>query len=163
MIEIIDNQDLLTLNCNIFCHQVNCQGVMGSGIAKQIKDTYPIVYTEYIEKCKETAHKRNLLGKAQFVELSDGKICANLFGQFYYGYDGKIYTDDCALYCAFMNLMDYCQILINECEYENVIVGIPYKIGCGLGGGDWTKIYKMICEIFETDDRVQVKICKINN
>ena len=64
-------------------------------------------YIEYIKKCKDITHKRNLLGNAQFVELPDGKICANLFGQFYYGHDGKIYTDDCALYCAFMNLMDY--------------------------------------------------------
>ena len=35
------------LNLDVICHQVNCQGVMGSGIAKQIRDTYPIVFENY--------------------------------------------------------------------------------------------------------------------
>lgn len=43
MIEIIEH-DLLMLDCDIICHQVNCQSVMGSGIAKQIKTKYPNVY-----------------------------------------------------------------------------------------------------------------------
>lgn len=41
------NGDLLKSNCNIICHQVNCQGVMGAGIAKQIRLTYPSVFKAY--------------------------------------------------------------------------------------------------------------------
>ena len=29
---------------DIVCHQTNCQGVMGAGIAKQIRDTWPRVF-----------------------------------------------------------------------------------------------------------------------
>ena len=32
-----------TMNLDVICHQVNCQGKMASGIAKQIRDTYPQV------------------------------------------------------------------------------------------------------------------------
>ena len=53
------NGDLLKvqkeLNLDVICHQVNCQGVMGSGIAKQIRDTYPIVYDNYKKKCSRSA------------------------------------------------------------------------------------------------------------
>lgn len=44
MVEIVEDQDLLEFKCDIFCHQVNCQGRMGSGIAKQIRNKYPIVF-----------------------------------------------------------------------------------------------------------------------
>ena len=40
------NGDLLESNCNFICHQVNCQGVMGSGIAKQIRNLFPFVYED---------------------------------------------------------------------------------------------------------------------
>jgi len=34
-------------------HQVNCKGVMGGGIAKQIKERYPLVYKTYLNLCKK--------------------------------------------------------------------------------------------------------------
>lgn len=45
-IKIIDG-DLFTTNAQIICHQVNCQGKMGSGVAKQVREKYPHVYEEY--------------------------------------------------------------------------------------------------------------------
>jgi O-acetyl-ADP-ribose deacetylase (regulator of RNase III) len=39
--------NLLDSNCDYICHQVNCQGVMGSGIARQIRERYPVVYLYY--------------------------------------------------------------------------------------------------------------------
>ena len=42
------NKSLLDLSPNIvICHQVNCQGVMGAGIAKQIRARWPEVYEDY--------------------------------------------------------------------------------------------------------------------
>ena len=41
-------------NCteNISVHQTNCQGVMGHGIALQIKNKYPEVFNAYYHYCK---------------------------------------------------------------------------------------------------------------
>lgn len=53
---IITHGDVLNTDCWIIAHQVNCQGVMGGGLARQIKDRYPdayINYREYIEDYKE--------------------------------------------------------------------------------------------------------------
>ena len=41
--------DLLTAPQKCIAHQVNCQGVMGSGVAKAIRNEYPKVYKEYKE------------------------------------------------------------------------------------------------------------------
>lgn len=46
MIKIV-NRDIILANEQIIAHQVNCKGVMGSGVAKSIKTAYPEVYNEY--------------------------------------------------------------------------------------------------------------------
>lgn len=32
----------------VICHQVNCCGVMGAGLAKQIRDKWPVVFDEFV-------------------------------------------------------------------------------------------------------------------
>ena len=39
--------DLLKSNCDVICHQVNLQGVMGGGLALQIARKFPQVEHEY--------------------------------------------------------------------------------------------------------------------
>ncbi len=46
MIKIIDG-NLFDTKAKIIAHQVNCRGVMGSGVALQIKERYPYVYEMY--------------------------------------------------------------------------------------------------------------------
>ena len=70
---------------DIICHQTNCKGVMGAGIAFQIKRTYPEVFKKYKEFCDE--YENILLGRTLFVNCNDGKVVANLFGQDGYGED----------------------------------------------------------------------------
>ena len=64
MVCIVTGNILEADDRNIIIQQVNCQGAMNSGIAKQIRDRYPDVFTVYKEMCD--AHKNNtseLLGK----------------------------------------------------------------------------------------------------
>lgn len=68
---------------DIICHQTNCKGVMGAGIAFQIKRAYPEVFKKYKEFCDE--YENILLGRTLFVNCNDGKVVANLFGQDSYG------------------------------------------------------------------------------
>ena len=39
--------NLLESDCDYICQQVNCQGKMNSGIAKQIREKWPVVYQNY--------------------------------------------------------------------------------------------------------------------
>lgn len=48
--------DALNTDCDILCHQVNLQGVMGGGIAKQIAQRFPNVESEYVNFEKKLAN-----------------------------------------------------------------------------------------------------------
>lgn len=158
MVEILEG-DLLKSDCNVICHQTNCQGKMGAGIAKQIRQLYPKVYDEYVKFCKD--NYKNLLGRCQIVNLSiddNLKYCANLFGQNGYGYGGR-YTDYNALKCALNELKNNCYEFLKI--MNNVTVGIPYNIGCGLAGGDWSIVFKIIEDIFKDEEHIHIKIYKL--
>lgn len=147
------------IKCNIFesgadviLHQVNCQGVMGSGVAKQVKELYPQVFSSYKNVCDNTEEKKNMLGMVQCIRIETGKYIANLFAQENYGYDGKCYTDYAALKRCLKAVADYPL-------FDDQVIAIPYLMGCHRGGGDWNKVYKMIEEVLGD---YNVLICEYN-
>jgi len=151
LIKII-NGNILNCTEDIVCHQVNCMGVMGAGLAKQIKDKYPIVYKIYktlLDWSKEE-YERGLsknkypLGAVQFVKVND-KIIANIFGQLEYGRD-KIYTDYKALEKGLYGILE--TVTLDNSNYKGCSIAIPYGIGCGLAGGSWDVVYKIIKKVF---------------
>ena len=117
----------------IICHQVNCKGVMGAGLAKQIRTRFPEVYYHYKESCDSGGSSR--LGEVQLVSClaGAGYLVANIFGQDGYGRD-KCYTDYEALRRAFRWLS----------SMTGWTIRIPYNFGCGLGGGDWATVLNII-------------------
>ncbi len=137
MVRIVEG-DLFEANANIICHQVNCQGVMGSGVALLVKQKYPQVFEEYELYCTE--NEGNLLGKVLTVNCPDGKVICNLFAQDRFGYDGKCYTS----YEALKECFDY----LRKYASEKDEIAMPYLMGCHRGGGDWNKVYAMLEEIF---------------
>ena len=133
------NGDILTPVKNpekemvVVCQQVNCKGVMGKGLARRIKNRFPRVFELYRERCNALGSKN--LGKIHLCSclLSSGYIIANIFGQDRLG-KGKCFTDYNALKKAFSSLS----------HMENTVIRIPYKMGCGLGGGDWNIVKSLI-------------------
>lgn len=136
--------DLLQADADIICHQVNCRGKMGSGVAKQIRENFPEAYQSYMNlygRC--CANPTKLLGVCQIVEVErDGKrrYIANLFGQSGYGYDGRQYTDLNAFRRGIYELASKAYIR------DAKSIALPYRIGCGRGGADWNTIYPIIAE-----------------
>ena len=133
--------DLLELTHTVKCHQVNCKGLMGHGIALQIKNKYPEVYNAYHHYCK-TNLPSNLLGTSLICEANDGKYIANLFGQLNYG-EG-LQTDYDRFKIALKEIHDFA-------KENNLSVAIPYKIGCWLAHGDWNIVQDIINEVFSDD------------
>lgn len=130
-VKIIDG-DLFNTNAKYICHQVNCQGRMGSGVAKIIRSRFPEAFGEYKDVCSKGQAR---LGLTQYVS-SKSKVIINMFAQERYGYDGKRYTS----YKAF----EMCLEDIHRSVPIGSVIAMPYKIGCGLGGGNWDTIYEMI-------------------
>ena len=138
MVNIVDG-DLLNATEDIICHQTNCQGVMGSGIALQIKKEFPLAYGKYAILCNKYSNKRSiLLGQIQIVDCGN-KCVASIFGQEKYGRD-KVYTNYQALYKGIKEL-------VQVAKSENKSIAMPYKIGCGSAGGDWKIVLLMLNEI----------------
>lgn len=134
--------NLLDSDCDYICHQVNCQGVMGSGIAKQIRERWPEVYISYrrLYDIDRYDGAYDLLTKIDIVHIhNDNRQVINMFSQQHYGYDGTRFTS----YDAF----DICLRRIRNSVPKGSTIGFPKNIGCGLGGGNWTVISALIEEI----------------
>lgn len=131
--------DLLQATEDVICHQVNAQGVMGSGLAKDIKKQYPEAFERYRVLCLQENKGRHLLGTCQIIKSKD-KYIANIFGQHKFGRNG-VYTEMDALKQAFYSLK-------MRAQKHNLSVAIPFKFGCGLAGGDWNEVFKLIEETF---------------
>jgi len=86
------NGDVTAPIRGIIGHGVNCQGVMGSGVAWAIRNKFPKAYEEYKALCDATADKADLLGTTQIVQITDELYVANMFTQFSFGGDGKVYA-----------------------------------------------------------------------
>mgnify|MGYP003297266851 CR=1 FL=1 len=143
--------DLLESNCNYICHQVNCRRVMNSGIAGQIRNKWPSVFTEYVRKCdaaRSDSPSFWLLGQSQLVVVGFDKCVINMFAQEDYGRDGRRYTS----YDAFWD----CLIDISESVELGASIGFPKGIGCGLGGGNWNVISSMIESVLGEDCDVYI-------
>jgi O-acetyl-ADP-ribose deacetylase (regulator of RNase III) len=127
--------DLLSVKQGILCHQVNCRGVMGAGIAKKIRNKWPVVYQVYRQHYE--AGKLQL-GKVIPVPVEPGLFVANLCGQYYYGRNGQ-YTDYQAVATCLATVR-------HMATTYGANVYIPRGMGCSLAGGDWNVVRKLVCE-----------------
>ena len=156
--------NILDSDADIICQQVNCKGVMGAGLAKQIADKYPIVLNDYKELCEK--YKSNnyiLLGNCQCIRISKSRVICNLFGQYDYGRDkNKVYTDYAALEKALSVLIIFCQ---EEFLFNNNFqcrVAFPYNMGCGLANGSWDIVLNIIKEFEEKNHHyIDIEIWKL--
>lgn len=132
----IIRQNILDITNGIIVHQVNCQGVMGAGIALQIRRRWPKVYTAYHRLCLEEQRGTKLLGRIQMVGTTGKLTICNLFGQHRYGRNRR-YTDYDAVRKALSRLA--------ELSMSRQIY-IPYNMGCANAGGDWDIVSGIIAD-----------------
>jgi hypothetical protein len=141
---IYTDGDMLEIKDGILFHQVNCQGVMGAGIAKAIRDKWPVVFERYRQNCKHSG-KANF-GKCQFVNITDDLYVVNLFGQDRYGRD-KRYTH----YMRLRHALNEAKRGVDTLESlfkRKFPVYFPYRMSCSSAGGNWYLVQKMIKDIF---------------
>jgi len=135
--------NLLDIETGIIVHQVNCLGVMGKGLAAQIRARYPSVYKSYHKLCHSKlveGREGELLGTVQLVSIKDAPPLrvANLFGQLKYGMSG-VYTN----YDAIQSGLEKIRLV----NIKKLPVYIPFKIGAGLAGGEWEVIKSIIVDV----------------
>lgn len=140
LLEAANNGEVMAI-----AHCCNCQVNMGSGIAPQIKWAFPYAWKADQETTRGDWSK---LGTYSLGDPSDegydGPLVYNLYGQFGYGKrnQGGRDLDYNALYNSLLAMAQDLDRF--DCgDFEAMPVGLPL-IGCGLAGGDWEIVEKMI-------------------
>lgn len=138
-------KDITTVIEGIICHQVNCQGVMGAGLAKQIRAKFPNAYTDYME-----AHRKGrlVLGNVIFsIESATPPLyIANLCGQNMYGREkGRVYTNYASVRKCLTTVATSREYNFTKSQIYLPIY-IPFNMGCSLAGGNWPTILEIIKE-----------------
>lgn len=153
----IKNGNLFDAPNGIICHQVNCKGIMGRGVAKTFKEKYPITFKYYAAVCDDY-DSDELLGNIVFRAELDGKWTCCMFAQDDWRGQG-CKTD----YAAFDECCDALKREIKALHLGSITINMPYRIGAGLGGGDWNIIYSILEEEFKDYNVILWKLEKENN
>jgi len=130
--------DLFATDIKTIVHGCNAQGVMGSGVAKIVKERYPEAFEMY--KYAASMHTpKELMGK-NIIWFGD-KTIVNSVTQETYGRAPKRYVD----YDAVRLCMNRIQTFFGDPDSVHHITEIAMpQIGAGLGGGDWNVIGSII-------------------
>lgn len=142
--------NLLSAKEKIIAHQVNCFGA-SAGLAAAIFRKWPTAESDYqqlVARCQPKA----LLGMSQLTgEQHDRNrhIICNLFGQYE---PGPAYNPK--------KLEQALEQLGNCARLMHWSVALPYKLSCGIAGGDWDEVLQIIertmdgvdCVIYQKED-----------
>jgi O-acetyl-ADP-ribose deacetylase (regulator of RNase III) len=129
--------NILSVTSGIIVQGCNAQGVMGSGVAKAIRDMYPENFETY--KAFETINGLHL-GDVVIHKVNDELSIYNCITQEFYGKDGKKYVSYEAIHKSM-------KMVAGHASRSNKAVHYP-MIGAGLGGGDWAVIQSVIDSVF---------------
>lgn len=155
-------QDLCKISHGIIIHGCNARGVMGAGVAKAIKEKWPIAFTTYKQHLLTHAHNNTSgLGTWSIVKVEDtllgGAYVVNAITQLDYGRQpGRIYADVRAIEQSLDSIFQY----VIETNLSDMPIYIP-KIGCGYGGLDWDSCVRNIVEILDAKYSFHLYVCSL--
>lgn len=132
---------------DVIIHCCNCFHTMGTGIAKQIKETFPIAY---IVDCKTIYGSKDKLGHyslAKHIEDNKELLIINAYAQYKYG--------------RLRKQLDYRAL---DSIFSKLSINIPkdkrigsYKLGCNNAGGDWNIVKNIISRHMSEHDYTTVE------
>lgn len=134
----------------VIVHGCNAQGVMGSGIAKTIRDMYPEVYQDY--KHRESSRGKLIMGEIIHTVINLETLSIySIISQRYYGRDPSIvYVDYKAVRRALKDIASHINFL-NAAGNPFRKIHIPF-IGGGLANGDRAILLGIFEEVFKDSD-----------
>ncbi|MCX6035885.1 MAG: macro domain-containing protein [Chloroflexi bacterium] len=128
----------------IVCHIVNSIGKWGKGFVLAVSNRWPVTRNRYLKWYNDRIEDENafVLGNVQFVQVEPWIHIVNMIGQQGIGTGSK---GPPIRYEAIKSCLEKVAMKAKEL---NASIHMP-RIGCGLAGGDWSKIEEIIKEIFE--------------
>lgn len=165
------NGDILETKCNFLMHQCNCISPYALGLAKKIFDKWPETNT-YAGRANNGGGMRyeSLMegyrsGTYTIHKIDIGFRIVNMYAQFWPGPALASDTGDERLKVFEQILLKFRgHSLMKESEpmLLPIVFAFPYKIGCGLGGGNWGEYENLIRAFAESLwDECKVLIVKL--
>lgn len=133
---------------DIIVHGCNCFGMMGRGIALQIKQAFPEAYKADLETTKGDIDKLGTYSMSTVYRSGIHINVINAYTQFRYGTQEQ-HLDYDAVNHVFAKIKD-------EFGGKNKRIGYP-QIGAGLGGGDWSMISEIIDQKLKGENHTLVR------
>ena len=147
--EMTVDDDLFVSPAQCIVNAVNCQGVMGAGLARAFKEKMPKKYFDtYKEFCRDGLME---VGRVSFWTENADDNDATLAPPHSIVCDfptvGRLYKE-----CKIEWIEEGLKSLRRDAEtYKIQSIGIP-AIGCGIVGHDWPTVHQMIIDAFEGSD-----------
>lgn len=143
LVEIIPGGDITdpigTDSNKIIIHVCNDIPVMGAGVAKALYEKWPVIKRNYLN-----SPSSKVLGTVQLNTVEYDIVVANCIAQ--HGIKDKTgvkpirYQAFCECITKVFSHAENCLKLYNQ----TASIHIPFNVGCGLAGGKWETIFKMI-------------------
>lgn len=129
--------NLLAVTKGHIVHGCNAQGVMGSGVALGVKNTFPAAYEDYLARFEGVSGL--VLGESYPVVINEDLVIWNAITQNLYGTAVRQVSYDAIVTCfETINTHVGC-----NAEFIEPEIHIP-KIGAARGGGNWEIIREII-------------------
>jgi hypothetical protein len=133
----IIESDIFNGEWNGMVHCANLYHVMGSGIAKEIKQRYPEVYEA---DCSTKYFDEKKLGTFSYAEISQDETHTifNLYGQVGIGNDGHSLNRNARYDAIHDGVWRICEFISKEYFYiKKYSLAFPYKMASDRAGGDF--------------------------
>ena len=138
--------NLLDSKETYIAQQCNCCTSEGKGLSLHLFKKFPYAnsYKKRVRSDKSTHHKPGT------IEVYKNII--NMYAQ-YYPSLGKYVSDSNQMRIQWFK---ECLNQIKQIDnIQNKTIAMPYKIGCGLAGGDW-QIYEKMLEEFANSEKIHI-------
>lgn len=130
LIEKAGDYDVIFHGCNCFC-------TFGGGFAAAVRKRFPDAYQADLQTVRGDIEK---LGTYTQATPDDGPTILNCYTQYFYGHLGDLFE-----YEAFKKVLNQIKL-----EFHGKKIACP-KIGAGLAGGDWNRIFEIITKVMHEE------------
>ena len=148
---------LTTYNIDGFCHQVNCLTVKSHGLSAKVAEKYPWadIYRFRVKvrvRNLATSETRGVPGTIRVFARTNFPAVICFQSQWDFGRCDNIRHRQIPPYIdSKENRQKWFQSCLDQLGTMNFqTVAFPWKIGCGLAGGDWTRYLHMIKTFVKT-------------
>jgi O-acetyl-ADP-ribose deacetylase (regulator of RNase III) len=134
MIKYVVNGNLFDSDCQTLVNTINCEGVMGAGIAKQFKQRFPAMFASYQRQISQW--KPGMICR---YKLEDGRMILNVATKDKWRNPSHL--------AWIKRILDR---IVSDYRKLGITSIAMTKLGCGLGGLDWDDVGPLMIAALES-------------